>query len=31
VPTTYSDMAFSKLKATVPAAGGKFDFPLKSK
>lgn len=31
VPTTYSDMAFSKLKQTVPAGGGKFDFPLKSK
>jgi hypothetical protein len=31
VPTTYSDMAFSKLKATIPAAGGNFDFPLKSK
>ena len=29
VPAEYSDLAFSKLKATVPQGGGTNDFPLK--
>lgn len=29
VPAEYSDLAFSKLTATIPQGGGTIDFPLK--